>query len=618
MKFSIVVLAIIIALSCFVTIAAASDSQWHISTVDSAILGPSTSLELDGSGNPHISYHRSNTDLKYAKWTGSVWYNQTVDSSGMVGLFNSLALDKSGYPHISYTDETNTSLKYAKWTGSAWDIRTVDSEGDTGWYTSLALDKSGYPHISYEAESPPGYSYSVLKYARWNGFSWNISIVDSSGTIALGGVGRHTSLVLDESDNPHISYSDVNTSSLKYAKWTGSQWTISIVDSAGSHGECQQYISLALDKSGYPRISYYDWINQDLKYAKWNGSAWNISTIDSAGDVGWHTSLALDMSGYPRISYNDVTNSSLKYAKWTGSAWDISTIDSAGDTGRYTSLVLDGAGNPHISYHDRTNETLKYAEYIPAQTRIGVFRNSTHIFYQDFNGNGVWNGTKDDRAYNFGITEDIPVSGDWNGDGRTEIGVFRPSTHLFYLDFNGNGAWNGAIIDRAYNFGITGDMPLSGDWNGDGTTEIGVFRPSTHLFYLDYNGNGAWNGALVDNQYNFGITGDNPVSGDWNGDGRTEIGVFRPSAHLFYLDYNGNGIWNGAAIDKQYNYGITGDLPLSGDWNSNGKTEIAVFRSSTHIFYLDSNGNGAWNGAAVDKQYNFGITGDAPVSGNWG
>ena len=249
--------------------------------------------------------------------------------------------------------------------------------------------------------------------------------------------------------------------------------------------------------------------------------------------------------------------------------------------------------------------------------RFGVFRPSTDLFYLDYNGNGAWNGALVDRQYNFGITGDIPVTGDWNSDARTEIGVFRPSTHLFYLDYNGNGVWNGAAVDRTYNFGITGDIPITGDWNNDRKSEIGVFRNSTHLFYLDYNGNGVWNGASIDRQYNFGITGDIPVTGDWNLDGRTEIGVFRPSTHLFYLDYNGNGAWNGVAVDRSYNFGITGDIPVSGDWNSDGRTEIGVFRPSTHLFYLDYNGNGGWNGAATDRQYNFGISGDMPISGDW-
>jgi hypothetical protein len=250
-------------------------------------------------------------------------------------------------------------------------------------------------------------------------------------------------------------------------------------------------------------------------------------------------------------------------------------------------------------------------------TQIGVFRPSTHMFYLDYNDNIVWNGAVIDRAYNFGITTDLPVSGDWNHDGISEIGVFRPSTHSFYLDANGNGAWNGASVDRAYNFGITTDLPVSGDWNHDGTSEIGVFRSSTHSFYLDYDGNGAWNGAVVDRAYNFGIAGDIPVSGDWNYDGISEIGVFRPSTNMFYMDYNGNGIWNGAVIDRACNFGTTGDIPVSGDWNINGISEIGGFRPSTQIFYLDYNGNGAWNGAVIDSAFNFGIPGDIPVLGTW-
>jgi hypothetical protein len=182
----------------------------------------------------------------------------------------------------------------------------------------------------------------------------------------------------------------------------------------------------------------------------------------------------------------------------------------------------------------------------------------------------VWNGAVIDRAYNFGITGDLPVSGDWNNDRISEIGVFRPSTHIYYQDFNGNGVWEGAEMDRAYNFGITGDLPVSGDWNNDRISEIGVFRPSTHIYYQDFNGDSVWNGAVIDRAYNFGITEDLPVSGDWTNDGISEIGVFRNSTHLFYLDYNGNGVWNGAKVDRSYNFGITGDIPITGDWNNDG------------------------------------------------
>jgi FtsP/CotA-like multicopper oxidase with cupredoxin domain len=254
-------------------------------------------------------------------------------------------------------------------------------------------------------------------------------------------------------------------------------------------------------------------------------------------------------------------------------------------------------------------------------TKIGVFRNSTlntTLFLLDYNGNGAWNGAVVDRQYRFGISGDLPVSGNWNNNRTSKIGVFRNSTHMFYLDYDGNGTWN-ATLDRQYNFGLSGDKPVAGDWNNDGRSEIGVFRNSTHMFYLDYDGNGTWNGAVVDRQYNFGLSGDKPVVGDWDNDGISEIGVARNTTNstLFYLDYNGNGVWNGAVVDRQYTFGLNIDLPVSGDWNNDGTSEIGTFRNSTKRFYLDYNGNGVWNGTVIDRQYTFGLANDTPVSGRW-
>ena len=87
-------------------------------------------------------------------------------------------------------------------------------------------------------------------------------------------------------------------------------WSVSIVDSSGDLGGGT---SIAVDYSGNPHISYYDNTNGYLKYAVKTGNTWNISTVDSSGDVGWNTAIAVDYSGNPHISYYDNTNGYLKY-----------------------------------------------------------------------------------------------------------------------------------------------------------------------------------------------------------------------------------------------------------------------------------------------------------------
>jgi hypothetical protein len=124
-----------------------------------------------------------------------------------------------------------------------------------------------------------------------------------------------------------------------------------------------------------------------------------------------------------------------------------------------------------------------------------------------------------------------------------QIGVFRPSNHRFYLK---NGTANTTI-----NWGLTTDLPVTGDWNNDGFTDVGVFRPANYKFYLR-------NGSATISPI-WGLSTDLPVTGHWNSDGRSEVGVFRQSNHRFYLR-------NGTA-NTSVNWGMSGDRPVSGRWS---------------------------------------------------
>jgi hypothetical protein len=332
--------------------------EWNFHTAQPVSVGWWTSLEIDSSGYPHMSYRMENgQDLSYVYWDGSTWQTTLVDTEEDVGLWSSLKLDSSEYPHISYMykEGNDYDLKYAHANSSGWQIETVDPVGSVGWCTSLDLDSSEYPHISYRDNGN-----FDLKYARWDGSGWQIETVDNAGM-----VGLWSSMVIDSFDHPHISYMDYGNGALKYARWDGSTWQIETVDYDSDPTIIIGFnTSLALDSDGFAHISYvwYQEIQEppdpidanSLKYARWDGSSWQIEFVDEGqGDndlVGWWNSIALDSLDYPHISFgrNSPENQDLRYARWDGSAWQIECV-SAGIQLKGTSLKLDGSDNPRIA-----------------------------------------------------------------------------------------------------------------------------------------------------------------------------------------------------------------------------------------------------------------------------
>jgi len=242
----------------------------------------------------------------------------------------------------------------------------------------------------------------------------------------------------------------------------------------------------------------------------------------------------------------------------------------------------------------------------------GIFR-SGFFWLLDADGNQQFNSPPD-KAFAFGgIPGDIPITGDWNGSGTTKVGVYRSSNGLFILDYDGDGQLTAA--DKVYSFGVgtqPGDIPVVGDWNGDGRSKIGLFRQG-FFWILDTNGNGTFDAGDQSFAYG-GVPGDVPIVGDWNGSGTSKVGVFR-AGFLWILDTNGNHTVD--AGDQIFPFGgVPGDVPVVGDWNGDGRTKVGVFRMG-FFWVLDTNGNQTFD-AGTDQAFAFGgVSGDKPLVGRW-
>jgi serine-aspartate repeat-containing protein C/D/E len=223
----------------------------------------------------------------------------------------------------------------------------------------------------------------------------------------------------------------------------------------------------------------------------------------------------------------------------------------------------------------------------------------------DMNGNGRWD--EDDLWVFLGDDSDLPVVGDWNGDGKDDVGIFGPAWAGDYralqvaaglpdlrnrtipvnkpknvppgaddatcgvrlLQATIRGQIRADVIDHVFRYGGGAHIPVSGDFTGDGITNIGVFKDGR--WWLDADGNGRWSEG--DLEFVYGEKGDIPIVGDWNGDGIANVGVYR--AGLWILDLDGNRVLD--ATDHVFRFGTAQDIPVVGDWNGDGIDDPAIY-----------------------------------------
>ncbi|MEX2280011.1 MAG: hypothetical protein WEA76_07985 [Acidimicrobiia bacterium] len=229
----------------------------------------------------------------------------------------------------------------------------------------------------------------------------------------------------------------------------------------------------------------------------------------------------------------------------------------------------------------------------PYRARPGVVRSNTWLLRDTLDGG---NPTQN---FNLGAVGDIPLMADWLGSGVATAAVVRGARHgtvgrttlTWYLrQIEGPGQ-----PDLVFDYGLPGDIPVAGDWVGNGAHTVGVVRGNLWLLRTRNSA------GPEDIAFRFGEAGDIPVVGDWTGNGRDGIGVVRGSRWIL------RDTATAGPSDHEFDFGPATGIPVVGDWDGNGIDTPGRYDNGNWTF------TNSLSTGAVAGQFTFGITGDTPV-----
>lgn len=224
------------------------------------------------------------------------------------------------------------------------------------------------------------------------------------------------------------------------------------------------------------------------------------------------------------------------------------------------------------------------------KTDIGIFR-------PNGSGSEWWvnrSSTGQTFALQFGGSTDKITPADYTGDGKADIAFFRPLSGEWYVlrseDFS----------FFALPFGTNGDVPAPADYDADGKADFAVFRPSSSTWFISQSS------GVPTRIFQFGATGDQPVVADYDGDGKADIGIFRPAA--------GGAEWwiqRSTAGLLAMQFGASTDKAVQGDYTGDGKADVAIWRPSTGEWFIVRSEDSSFYG------FPFGASGDVPAPGDY-
>lgn len=253
------------------------------------------------------------------------------------------------------------------------------------------------------------------------------------------------------------------------------------------------------------------------------------------------------------------------------------------NTGGYVLYQLANAASGSQNTRATTSQTTPFDFDGDGRADIAVFRPSAASWYISNSSDNAF------VAHQFGTSGDLIAPADFDADGKTDISVFRPADGGWYRLSSSDNTFS------AFHFGASGDLPVPGDFDGDQQADISVYRPSNGFWYRVNSSTGEFSAAQ------FGMAGDKPLVADLDGDGRSDLAVFRPSDGTWYRINSGNDTF--AAT----HFGTDEDKPVPADYDGDGRTDLAVYRPSVGNWYISGSAN------ALFTATHFGLTEDEPA-----
>jgi len=582
-----------------------------------------------GAGGFLVTWHESTTGPNFVhsavvSYPGGV---VAIDPGGVTISGGALSTPNGGGPSIAYSPEAKKFL--VTWTGDGWTVRgrlvngvTGAAEGGVitvgpvnthdpavawnpqtqefgvgfaGFGAYVALARVNTAGGVIPASGPFGQStgtyntavavnaagHYVLGWAAPGGaFSMEL---DSSGT-PLAGFPTLISSLLGTPTSFAFALNPVSGTILAVSEGVGTRevpgvemnssgvplgTAVPLTDGAGATGAGGSYA---------PRVGARQTGKQwSISYSRFNGGYSLASQIVATGS-------GADPVGPPVIAKNPVA-----------------AVARLGSTVTFTASATGGPA-PSVKWQSRASGAPDFSDIAGAtSTSLPVFTTPSEagkLFRAVFTNPS---NTVFSTAASLTIA---PTPNDFNGDGASDALVFRPSSGTWWALGSGTNQ-----VLQVPSFGAAGDIPLSGDIDGDGLTDMVVWRPST----------GTWFWLLSSTQYSsggqiaFGGLGDVPLIGDFDGDRKADLAVWRPSIGTWFWLTSSTNYNPSLAGSRQWGIGSLGDMPLIGDFDGDGRTDLTVWRAIEGTWYwLPSS-----TGYTQRHDVTFGGLGDKPFLGDF-